>query len=179
MRRLVTASSVLAALLAVLPAVHAANGPQVEVTAPRIDQFLDAGDGPREAQGSVALLSRHLQALGREGLSADRRLRIEITELDLAGRLLPALRHPQRLRVLDGAADWPRIDLRYELRGPDDALLDQGETSLSDKTYLLHPIAATGAEPLRYERRLLTQWFRGRFGAREGAPAAAVTASRP
>ncbi|HEX3141579.1 MAG TPA: DUF3016 domain-containing protein [Rhizobacter sp.] len=132
-------------------------------------KFVDPGDAPREIEANIKTLTRHLQGLGQRALAPGQRLQIEIVELDLAGRLSSSARVGQRVRVINGAADWPRIDLRYVLSGPTGELR-RGEESLSDQNYMVHPLRNTD-EPLRYEQRLLTQWFESRFGAAASAPA--------
>jgi hypothetical protein len=136
----------------------------VEVVFVDAARYVDAGDSPAEVAENETVLRRHLQALGQRWLPQGARLRIEVTGIDLAGQVLPALRSPQRLRVLDGGADWPQIALRYLLARAD-GVTERGEESLSDPTYLLHRIQPSGLDRLPYEQRLLTQWFRQRFEA--------------
>lgn len=131
------------------------------------ERFVDAGTDPADARAKLHELRRALQALARQWLSPGRTLAVEVEQVDLAGQVEPALRLPQRLRVLRGGADWPRIDFKYTLSDADGRTLDAGSASLSDPAYLQHPIADTG-ESLRYERRMLAQWFRSRFA--QGKP---------
>lgn len=139
-----------------------------EVVFVQPERYLDAGDGPAEVRANLAVLQRTLQELGQKWLQPGQSLRIEVEQVDLAGRVEPALRFPQPLRVLRGGADWPRIDFRYTLSTAATGAQESGTAALSDKAYLLHPIANTG-DPLPYERRMLAQWFRHRFGERPAA----------
>jgi hypothetical protein len=143
------------------------DGPRgtAEIMFAQPERYIDAGDGPAEARANLALLQRSLQELAQQWLQPGQSLRIEVEQVDLAGRVEPALRHPQPLRVLRGSTDWPRIDLQYTLSTAATGARASGTASISDPAYLLHPIAYTG-EPLRYERRMLAQWFRQRFGER-------------
>jgi hypothetical protein len=140
--------------------------PAVEVSSPNAARFVDAGESPREIETNVNVLTRHLQNLGKRWLAPGQHLSIEIVELDLAGRVFPSARH-QPLRVLNGGADWPRIEIRYVLSSPAGEIA-RGQDRLSDMTYMVSSYAPTIAEPLGYERRMLTEWFRNRFGATAG-----------
>jgi hypothetical protein len=137
---------------------------QVEVTFTGVDRYIDAGDGARDTQTNLDVLKSCLQRLGKRTLLPGQRLQIEIVQVDLAGRLVPALRFAQQVRVLNGGADWPRIDLRWVLTQPDGST-QRGEDSLADMTYQLSPLPGNGGEPLRYEQRMLARWFHSRFDA--------------
>jgi hypothetical protein len=169
---IVNAVAVLAALAGApsFAAPAAVPGPpgSVEIVFMQPERYIDAGDGPAEVRANLALLQRSLQELARQWLQPGQSLHIEVEQVDLAGRVEPALRHPQPLRVLRGDVDWPRIDLQYTLSTAATGTPTSGTASISDQAYLLHPIANTG-EPLRYERRMLAQWFRQRFGQRPAA----------
>jgi hypothetical protein len=84
-------------------------------------------------------------------------------DVDLAGE--QELRRGRDVRILRGAADSPRIHLRWtlELGG---GTLKSGEEWLGDLGYLMHRgDLASGDGDLPYEKRLLTQWFRTQFEA--------------
>jgi len=138
--------------------------PAVDVSFPNVARFSDAGETPRDVERNLAALTQHLQHLGTRWLAPGQHLSVEITELDLAGRVLPSPRLPRLVRVLNGGADWPRIGVRYVLATPAGEIA-RGEESLDDKNYLVNPLASSADQPLGYERRLLTRWFRDRFDA--------------
>jgi hypothetical protein len=140
--------------------------PSVEVSSPNAARFADAGESSREIETNVNVLTHHLQNLGKRWLAPGQHLSIEIVELDLAGRVFPSARH-QPLRVLNGGADWPRIEIRYVLSSPAGEI-GRGQDRLSDMTYMVSSYAPATGEPLGYERRMLTEWFRKRFGATAG-----------
>jgi len=140
--------------------------PAVEVSSPNEARFVDAGESPREIDLNVKVLTRHLQTLGKRWLPPGQHLSIEIVDLDLAGRVFPSARH-QPLRVLNGGADWPRIEIRYVLSSPAGEIA-RGQDRLSDMTYMVNSYAPMTEEPLGYERRMLTQWFHARFDAVAG-----------
>jgi len=164
--RSVLFSVALAALFGSGVARAEVDKPAVEVSSPNEARFVDAGESPREIDLNVKVLTRHLQTLGKRWLPPGQHLSIEIVDLDLAGRVFPSARH-QPLRVLNGGADWPRIEIRYVLSSPAGEIA-RGQDRLSDMTYMVNSYAPTTGEPLGYERRMLTEWFRNRFGATAG-----------
>lgn len=175
MRRpiLVTTFHAAALLMAAAFAPHAASqaqpGTSVQVSYINAANFIDAGDWPGQNESTMTALTRHLEALGQRWLPTGARLEIQVLQIDLAGYVEPAVQQSQRLRVLRGGGDWPRIDLRYTLTRADGTTV-RGEESLNDKTYLLRPIQGRDAgDPLRFERRLLSQWFETRFGSKPGS----------
>ncbi len=108
-------------------------------------------------------IGRHLDKLGARYLPAGQELKIEVLDIDLAGYFRPVGRAGENLRILDQAT-WPRIKLRYTLI-KDGAVLGQGEDYLIDQNYLTYAHVGSTSDSLRYEKRLLTDWFRKRFEA--------------
>ncbi len=155
----------LALLIGLLCAPLARAG-TVDVVFEQPDRYSDAGWGA-DAEAHRQTLTQHLQRLGAQGLPPQQMLHIVVTDIDLAGRTRPELAQRPDLRVLDGRTDWPRIALRYTL-SEDGRVLREGREQLSDMAYLDHLPRPTSGEPLPYERRLLDDWFRARFGADAG-----------
>lgn len=158
-----SAALVLSGVLGSGMALAEVDKPAVEVSSPNATRFADAGESKREIEMNVAVLTRHLQTLGQRWLAPGQQLSIEIVDLDLAGRVWPSARH-QPLRILNGGADWPRIELRYVLSSPAGEI-SRGQDRLADMTYMANPYTPTTEEPLGHERRMLTEWFRSRFAA--------------
>ena len=110
-------------------------------------------------------LGTHLQKLGKRLLPADQVLTIDVLQLDLAGTV-----RGSQVRVLTGGADWPRMVVRYTLQAPGRPAVT-GEDRVSDMNYLRGGMTAYGdSEPLFYEKRMLSRWFRERFAAGAVAP---------
>jgi len=147
-----------AGLLAATPAT-AAGTVQVQFVAP--ERFSDAGDVGRDREANLKRLAQHLQALGEHTLADGQTLRIEVLDVDLAGRV-KHMGSRGDVRLLKGGADWPRIDLRYVLDTPGVATL-RGEEHLADLNYLQQRPAQRLAEPLPYEKAMLDAWFKRRF----------------
>lgn len=126
----------------------------------------DAGDTAVQRERRLEALAEHLRTLGERRLPADRRLEVELIDLDLTGTVRPTRRLGE-VRVVTGRADGPHIELGYTLR-------DAGGTALASGRETLHDAGlprlgelrdATGGDPLRHEKILLDHWFEARFGS--------------
>ncbi len=145
-----------------LAAVSAQAAGTVQVSFVQPNQFADAGDARRDVEGNLRVLARHLEALAGR-LGDGQKLSIEVLDVDLAGEVRPWRHLQQDQRVLRGAADWPRIRLRYTLESAGQASRS-AEQVVSDMAYLQSLNRYAVNEPLRYERRMLDEWFAGEFG---------------
>ncbi len=143
-------------------AVHA-GAVEVRYDATRLHS--DAGSTPVERERSLEALAQHLRALGEKLLPADRRLEIELIDLDRAGTVRITHRPVGEVRVVDGRADGPRIELRYTLSDTT-GTQSSGKESLYDVNLprLGELRDANGGDPLRQEKTLLDHWFEARFG---------------
>lgn len=147
------------AAAALAPSAHATGRAEVSFKDPL--QFADAGNGVAENERTRAALAAHLNRLA-ERLPDGQTLRVEVLDIDLAGEL--RFMKFDRVRVLGGGADWPQLNLRYELR-TDSGVVAQGEERLSDMSYLMRLSDPRHAEPFAFERRMLDNWFGERFAA--------------
>lgn len=144
----------LAGLLA-LGAGMASAGVTVNYTEP--DKFIDLPFSPWERKDVLERLSEHFTKLG-ERLPQGQDLTIEVTDIDLAGREYPSARSGRDLRVMKGMADWPIMNLRYSL-SQDGKVLKEGDARLSDMNYQQRLSRASDSDPLRYEKRMIDDWF--------------------
>jgi hypothetical protein len=133
----------------------------VEVDFVQPDKFADIGRG-HDAQAALATLAKHLKSLGEQALPAQQLLKINITDVDLAGQQPQINARGSDLRVLGQGADWPRINLRYRLTDGD-KVVAEGEDKLTDMSYLDRTTAQRSNDPLPYETRMLTNWFNSQF----------------
>jgi hypothetical protein len=134
----------------------AASAGTVNVTSTASPEYTPLGS--RTWDESLGVLSTHLQKLGKRMLPPDQVLNIQVLQLDLAGTV-----RGSQVRVLSGGADWPRMVVRYTLQVPGrpDVV---AEERVADMNYLRSGMTAYGdSEPLFYEKRMLTRWFRERF----------------
>lgn len=148
--------------IGVAPAASAAT---VEVSLRPDYRYLDAGTSRHDEAQNLQRLTRHLQQLGQQRLPADQTLQVQLVEVDLAGDTWPTHTSVHELRIARGGADFPRLTLRYALKGADGQVLRSGEDQLADMNYLRRPELSRSTDPLRYEKRMLDDWFRARFAA--------------
>jgi len=147
-------------VLAVVPSVSQAA---VAVRFVGAERFYD--EDFRSASKREALtreLSRFLGTLGGRYLPPGQTLSIDILDVSLAGRNEPWRRTAADVRVMRESTP-PRIRLRYVLseRG---RVLRQAEETLLDWDYLSNVSARNSSEWLPYEKAMLRDWFRRRFG---------------
>ncbi|MCG2585045.1 DUF3016 domain-containing protein [Massilia sp. TS11] len=149
------AQAILAAsLLAMAAAAQAAVS--VSFTAP--DKYLDVPRAEDERADTLKDLQRHFEKLGAR-LPAGVDLAIEVTDVDLAGRLEPNMRAGRDLRIMRGMADWPRIELKYKLTRGATVLAEKASTAV-DMTYMDHLNTYPRDDAMRYEKQMLDDWFK-------------------
>lgn len=143
-----------AAVLALGAAGAASAG--VTVNYVQSDKFTDLPFTSWERDDVLRTLSEHFAKLGKD-LPAGQELTVNVTDIDLAGREYPNRRGGE-LRVLQGSADWPRIELNYTLSA-NGQVVDSGKVRLADMSYLQRPVRGFDTDALRYEKRMLDEWF--------------------
>lgn len=148
--------------LALLASSAAWAGTEVHFSKP--DQFTDVPFDPHEREDVLKELTQHFEKLGA-ALPPGRTLKIDVTDVDLAGRENPSLRAGQDIRVMNGRVDWPRMRLHYVLE-QDGKVISSGDAALSDMSYLsrINPYFST--EKLRYEKLMIDDWFSDTFGVK-------------
>jgi hypothetical protein len=125
----------------------------------RYSDFSDSGG--HELSLNLEEIEQHLKRLGEKYLAPGQSLKIDVLDIDLAGREERAGSPPRDIRVLRGAADWPRFTLRYTLDGG-----SVREETVLDRSYLARSVYTDTGARLPYEKQMLENWFRERFGAR-------------
>jgi len=133
----------------------------VDVTYGDPDRFTDAGDRSSDPVKVNKDLEQCLRKMGDKYLPATSTLKIEVLDVDRAGR--PHMNLPTEIRVMSGKADFPCIDLRYTL-GMDGKSAEPKRERICDLDYLT-PMGTRGDEhdPLVYEKRMIERWFQERF----------------
>jgi len=152
-------SIAIAALLSVAAVAASAAG-TVNVTFNEPDKFSDAANRTPEIAANLKVIERHLQQLGQRYLPDGQTLSITVVDVDLAGYVRPS-RHGD-IRLLKGAADWPRITLRYDLQANGQSVKKADET-VADLSYGMQVQTYGTSDPLRHEKQMLEGWFRARF----------------
>jgi hypothetical protein len=142
----------------------AALAAPVEVNTANPQRWSDLGATPREEQQNLKTLTAYLQREGARHLAPGQTLQVTLVDIDLAGELRPSRRTGEDIRISRGMADWPRITLRWRLSGADGSVVSSGEQVLSDLDYQRRLPSVRDGDPLKYEKRLLDDWLKARFG---------------
>lgn len=146
--------------LALLASSVAWAGAEVRFSKP--DQYTDVPFNPQDRDDVLKELSRHFEKLGAL-LPPGQTLKIDVTDVDLAGRENPSLRAGQDIRVMNGRVDWPRMRLHYVLE-QDGKVISSGNAALSDMSYLTRLNPYFSNEKLRYEKLMIDDWYADTFG---------------
>jgi hypothetical protein len=136
-----------------------AGGASAEVTVAytKPEQFADMPFEPWERERVLQELTAHFNKLGK-ALPAGETLRVEVLDLDLAGRLRPNMRTVRDLRVLNNGADWPHMHLRYSVEA-DGKVIRSGDDQLSNMNYMNRHNRYQEGDFLRYEKQMIDDWF--------------------
>ena len=133
-------------------------GATATVTFTQPEKYVDMPFAPWEKAVVMKNLREHFDKLGTQ-LPQGQDLKVEVLDIDLAGRIEPRIGMSHDIRMLKGGADWPAIQLRYRVEAQD-KVLKSGEARVSDMAYLNHFNRYSANEPLRYEKRMLDDWFK-------------------
>lgn len=136
-----------------------------EVTFTNVESYLDASfDRPRSGKGlndvQEGLRNAFFESAAKY-LAPKQTITIEVTGIDLAGRLEPVAGSSD-IRVMHGAS-WPRLEFTYTLM-ENGAVMASGRAEIADRNYLDGFNSHPRGERLRYERKMLSTWFRKTFG---------------
>ena len=110
-------------------------------------------------------LSSELRRAGERTLPNGQQLQVTINDIKLAGSFEPWRRPGQEdVRILKDIYP-PRVDLHYKLLASDGSTIREGDSKLRDSAYLMRSdIHST--DPLRFDKRLLSEWVRKEFANR-------------
>ena len=157
----------LATLSLALLAQYAWAATDLSVTFVNPEKYTDASYSSMFANASDRAdvqrdIEQHLQTLGERYLAPGDALKIDVLDIDLAGRVEPLRsRVGNDVRVIRDIA-WPRMTVRYTLtRGGQTAA--SREESLSDLNFLSSFNRYSSGDHLRYEKAMLDRWFAERF----------------
>jgi hypothetical protein len=149
----------LAGLLA-LAATGASAATTVNYIQP--DHFSDVPFTPWERDNVLQQITEHFNKLGKE-LPPGQDLRIDVLDIDLAGREIPNARNGRDIRIMKGRADWPRMELRYAVE-QNGQVIKSGEARIQDMDYQNHLNRYFDSDPLRYEKQMIDDWFEKTIG---------------
>jgi hypothetical protein len=129
----------------------------VTVTYIHPENYADMPFAAWEREQVLHNLRAHFNQLGKR-LPQGQDLKVEVLDLDLAGRLEPTMRASRDIRVLGGGADWPHMHIRYSIVA-DGKVISSGESRLSDMMYLNRLNRYSNGDALPYEKRMIEEWF--------------------
>jgi hypothetical protein len=144
---------VVGGLLALAASAQAA----VSVVFNETQRYSDVPFPTADRREVLAQIEDHFKKLAQY-LPAGQDLNIEVLDVDLAGREVPNFRAGRDLRVINGRADWPRMQLRYSLQ-QGGQVVKSGEAQLQDMNYQHSANRYFDSEPLRYEKQMIDDWF--------------------
>lgn len=170
MRLAPTLTALAVAIALVGLSLEAAAKPNVEVNYDHPEHFRDASLRDR-GYGADEFVLKEIRStfekLGERYLPPGQTLRIEVQDIDLAGRYEPWRTEAYDVRFMRDIT-WPSLRLRYQL-SQDGKPLASGDTRVNDMSYLQRPGRAThGNDRLYAEKAMLEEWFRREFGDRGG-----------
>jgi len=133
----------------------------VEVRFIEPEKFSDASAdfSRRERAPVLDGIKAHLEKLGAQ--LPGKNLKFEISNIDLAGDWEPVGPRMEMIRVLRGVSS-PAIELSYVLSEKGKAL-QSGKIRLHDMAYMSSFNRYPDSDPIRYERRMIDNWFREEF----------------
>ncbi|WP_332856205.1 DUF3016 domain-containing protein [Duganella sp. S19_KUP01_CR8] len=146
--------TMLAAALALLASAAWAD---VSVSYVKPDDFADVPRNGVDRERVLKDFSDYFATLSKK-LPAGQNLKIEVLDIDLAGRMWPRRNGGEDIRVMNGGADWPRMHLRYTLE-QDGKTLRSGDEQLSNMNYMQGISRYNDGDTLRYEKQMLDDWF--------------------
>ena len=146
----------------------AAGAASADVTVNYIqpERFSDLPFAPWEREQVLKDLTDHFARLGAK-LPPGQNLRIDVKDIDLAGREQPS-RGLRDLRIIGNGADWPRMDLHYTIES-NGQVVRSGDAELRDMAFMDRIGRYTDGDSLSYERRMIDDWFYSTIVPRERA----------
>ena len=146
----------------------AAHAGTAEVSWINPQRFADIGVSQGEDRNNMRTLANYLQVLAQRTLPRDQVLKVEVLDVDLAGTV-GFSRRGSAVRVVHDRADYPRITLRYSLADARGRVIRTAEESIVDQDFTRGIDGAHDWSDLYYEKHMLRNWFRARFGDEQRA----------
>lgn len=118
-------------------------------------------DGRRTPRARAALeteIREYVQRLAARYLPANAQLELTFNDIDLAGAYEPWRPRLDNVRIIRDVYP-PRLQISYGLRDESGALVKQGSTQLTDLDFLRRVYTQPSSDRLRFEKRLLREWF--------------------
>jgi Protein of unknown function (DUF3016) len=129
-------------------------------------EFTDIGFYQQESSMAMNVLEQHFKTLSERYLGPNQNLKVEVLDVDLAGRIDYGSRRFSDKRVLRGMADWPRIKFHYVLEADGKTVTDS-EADIADMNYLNRSSSHYANVTYPHEMRMLEDWFKTTFSAKQ------------
>lgn len=155
---------------ALSPSVHAQVTVRFEQPEKYTDFELSTGSTPKAKADLMKQFEKYFQALGAQYLPKGDTLEIVILDIDMAGAF-EGWRRPNLMwtRIISDVYP-PKFVLHYVWRDKTGRIKADREETVTDLDYLRFRDQTT-LDPLRYDKALLSRWFRRTFGeTREQSP---------
>jgi Protein of unknown function (DUF3016) len=134
----------------------------VKVDFPQPEKYTDIPSTTHGKQEMMTTLRKHFEVLGAK-LPTGQNLTVEVQDIVLAGRHDPFIFGTRMvdpdLRVFRGRTDWPRMEFKYTVEA-ESKTLQSGTAKISDMNYQMGHNKYSSNESLRYEKKMLDEWFR-------------------
>ncbi len=147
---------VFAAASSIIFAANAYSAVSVNFTKPESYADMPFSDSGKE--DVYKELRLHFAKLGAK-LPAGQDLKIDVRDINLAGAI-----EPQRIntnsdfRILRGGADFPMMEFKYVIEAQG-KVVKSGDARVTDLNYLRGLNRYSANESLRYEKKMLDEWF--------------------
>jgi hypothetical protein len=133
----------------------------VTVTYDHPEKFSDLPWNASDRQTVLQDLTAHFDKLAAM-LAPGTDLKVEVLDVDLAGRVHYSPHRSTDIRVLNGGADWPHMHLRYTIER-DGKVVASGEDQLNNMAYLERNNRYSTGDNLRYEKQMIDDWFKDKL----------------
>lgn len=144
-----------------LLALTATAQADVQVNFVKPETFVDIKDNNGFRQDEILKdIEAHLVAQAQKHLPG-RDVRINVTDVDLAGHVEPFGRSATWVRVMR-TVTLPSLTLNYEVLDGG-KVVQQGKAQLRDMNYQDGFISYFTSDTLRYEKRMIDRWFQDEF----------------
>ena len=127
------------------------------------DRFTDTRVNGEASRDALIAIERAIVALGEQCLPSNQNLEVEIRDIDLAGTSRYVSPRQSEVRIIRSGVDAPRITLHYTLT-ENGRVISSKEEVLRDLSFMEHRRLRDASQSYPYEKRLLADWFRERFG---------------
>jgi hypothetical protein len=125
-------------------------------------EFTDIGFYNQESSAAMSALEQHFKTLSQQYLAPNQNLKIEVLDIDLAGRIEYGSRRFYDKRILRGTADWPRIRFHYVLEADGNEVVNS-QADIADMAYLSRISTHYSNMSYPYEMRMIDDWFKTTF----------------